>query len=537
MIREHLKWMIVVALATNLAIAGPAMTVAAQGLSDSAAHYRTATPIKHIVIIYQENESFDHYFGTYPYAANPTGETAFVASPGTPAVNGLNTGLVTNNPNAPTASPFRLDPGQNYTCDQTHYYTPEQQAYDSGLMDMFPQFTGVQCSSTTYPSLSSYGTGVVMGYYDGNTVTALWNYAQHFAMSDNFHGSTFGPSAVGAINLASGMTGGVNLTKDDSYHDLASDVVGTTIIGDPDPWYEDCVSYDQAGLSGKNIGDLLNAKNVSWGWFQGGFTPSTPYVPADGSTAAVPATCTTTTNRLDGTPETAYAGYHNPFQFYASTNNQHHIPPASVVEVGHNGPANHIYDLSYFWQAAITGNLPAVSFLKAARAQDGHPGNSSPLDEQAWLTETINKLQLLPDWDETAVIIAWDDSDGWYDHAIGPVMNQSATPADHLTGAGACGTGSNSLAGIQGRCGYGPRLPLVVVSPYAKQNFVDDAVLDQTSITRFIEDNWGLGRIGAGSFDTIATDASPMFDFTHLRHDRVFLNPSNGTVTAIQNLP
>ena len=117
--------------------------------------------------------------------------------------------------------------------------------------------------------------------------------------------------------------------------------------------------------------------------------------------------------------------------------------------MGHNGPANHIYDLSYFWQAAITGNLPAVSFLKAARAQDGHPGNSSPLDEQVWLTETINKLQLLPDWDETAVIIAWDDSDGWYDHAIGPVMNQSATPADHLTGAGACGTGSNSLAGIR----------------------------------------------------------------------------------------
>jgi phospholipase C len=537
MIREHLKWMIVVALAANLAVAGPAMTVAAQGLSDPAAHFKTATPVKHVIVIFQENESFDHYFGTYPKAANPAGETPFFAQPGTPAVNGLNPGLLTNNPNAPTASPFRLDPSQNYTCDQTHYYTPEQQAYDSGLMDMFPQFTGVACSNTTYPSLSAYGTGVVMGYYDGNTVTALWNYAQHFAMSDNFHGSTFGPSAVGAVNLASGMTGGVNLTKDDSYHDLASDVVGTTMVGDPDPWYEDCVSYDQAGLSGKNIGDLLNAKNISWGWFQGGFTPSTPYVAAAGSTAAVPATCTTTTNRLDGTPETAYAGYHNPFQFYASTNNQHHIAPSSVAEVGHNGPANHIYDLSYFWEAAISGNLPAVTFLKAARAQDGHPSNSSPLDEQQWLTDTINKLQLMPDWDETAVFIAWDDSDGWYDHAIGPVMNQSATSADHLTGSGACGTGSNSLAGIQGRCGYGPRLPLVVVSPYARQNFVDGAVLDQTSITRFIEDNWGLGRIGGGSFDTIASDASPMFDFTHLRHDRVFLNTVTGTITAIQNLP
>jgi phospholipase C len=175
--------------------------------------------------------------------------------------------------------------------------------------------------------------------------------------------------------------------------------------------------------------------------------------------------------------------------------------------------------------------------LKAARAQDGHPSNSSPLDEQQWLTNTINKLQSLPDWSETAVFIAWDDSDGWYDHVIGPIMNQSATSADKLTGVGFCGTGASSLAGIQARCGYGPRLPLVVVSPYAKQNFVDDAVLDQTSITRFIEDNWGLGRIGGGSFDAIAGDASPMFDFTHRRHDRVFLNTTTGTLVAVQNLP
>ena len=70
-------------------------------------------------------------------------------------------------------------------------------------------------------------------------------------MSDNFHGSTFGPSAVGAINLASGMTGNVNLSVDDAYGDLPYDVVNNTIIGDPDPWYEDCVAYDQAGLAGK----------------------------------------------------------------------------------------------------------------------------------------------------------------------------------------------------------------------------------------------------------------------------------------------
>jgi phospholipase C len=176
--------------------------------------------------------------------------------------------------------------------------------------------------------------------------------------------------------------------------------------------------------------------------------------------------------------------------------------------------ANHIYDLSYFWKAALSGNLPAVSFLNAARAQDGHPSNSSPLDEQGWITSTINQLQRLPDWDETVVFIAWDDSDGWYDHVIGPIMNQSTTGSDALTGTGACGAGANSLAGIQGRCGYGPRLPLLVVSPYAKENFVDSGVLDQTSIIRFVENNWGLGQIGNGSFDAIAGDISRMLDFS-----------------------
>jgi phospholipase C len=518
-------------MAALLVAASSCVSLPVFAASGEPAKNGTQTPIKYVVIIFQENESFDHYFGTYPVATNPPNETPFVARTSTPAVNGLNVGLLTLNPNGSGSQPFRLDLSQNYTCDQTHYYTPEQQAFDAGLMDKFPQFTGVACSSSTYPTLAPYGTSVVMGYYDGNTVTALWNYAQYFAMSDNFHGTTFGPSAVGAINLASGMTGNVRYTADDKYGDLSSDVVDNTMVGDPDPWYEDCYSYDRVSFRGKNIGDLLNAQNVSWGWFQGGFTPSSPWSPGH------LAQCNTTTNRLDGTPEVAYAGYHNPFQFYETTNNRHHIAPASLSEVGHNGQANHIYDLSYFWQAAAAGDLPAVTFLKAARAQDGHPGNSSPLDEQGWLVNTINQLQQLPQWDETAVFIAWDDSDGWYDHVIGPMMNQSTSKADALTGPGACGTGADSLAGLQARCGYGPRLPLVVVSPYARENFVDGGVLDQSSIIRFIEDNWNLGRIGVGSFDAIAGDVSPMFNFKHRRNERVLLEPGTGKVAAITKTP
>src|SRR5579883_2111799 len=139
----------------------------------------TTTPIKHLVVIFQENVSFDHYFGTYPHAANPPGEPAFYPAPGTPSVNGLTPELLTDNPNL--ANPQRLDRSQALTCDQDHGYTAEQQAFDMGLMDKFIPYTDVESCSPpdqTAPNL-------VMDYYDGNTVTGLWNYAQHFAMSDN----------------------------------------------------------------------------------------------------------------------------------------------------------------------------------------------------------------------------------------------------------------------------------------------------------------------------------------------------------------
>ena len=123
-------------------------------------------------------------------------------------------GLLFNNPNLLNKSgnadgatnPFRLDRSQAATADQDHDYTPEQQAFHGGLMDPFPQYTG-----TPGPPPNGQATnGLVMGYYDGNTVTALWNYAQRFAMSDNSYNTTFGPSTPGAINLISGQTNGVS---------------------------------------------------------------------------------------------------------------------------------------------------------------------------------------------------------------------------------------------------------------------------------------------------------------------------------------
>jgi len=487
----------------------------------------TATPIKHLVVIFNENVSFDHYFGTYPNAANTDG-TKFVAKRNTTAVNGLANGLLTNNPNG--VNPARLTSSQALTCDQGHGYAAEQKAYDNGLADKFPQFTGVESCSAPDQGVP----GLVMDYYDGNTVTALWNYAQNYAMSDNSFDTVFGPSTPGAVNLISGETGGgyavtaagVKTTNAGVVADADANGIGT-VIGDPDPAFDDCSNgSDHLVMTGKNIGDLLNAKNVSWGWFQGGFAASTP------ATATSKAVCATAHANIGGASIRDYSPHHEPFEYYQSTANVHHTPPASVAEIGHNGPANHQYDLSNFYQAISADNLPAVSFVKQAEYQDGHAGYSDPTDEQAGLVNVINALEKSRDWKSTAVVIAYDDSDGWYDHVAPPNVNSSNSATnDALNGAGVCNSQSRApLGGEKDRCGYGPRMPLLVISPFSKSNYVDHSVTDQTSILKFVEDNWNTGSTGAGSFDTVAGSLNSMFDFGKHDADRVFLDPTTGAV-------
>jgi phospholipase C len=462
----------------------------------------TTTPIRHLVVIYQENVSFDHYFATYPFAANPAGEPVFHAKHNTPTVNGLTGALLTANPNS--VQPFRLDRSQAVTCDNGHGYTTEQLAADAGLMDKFPENTGAKGKGCD--------PGQTMGFFDGNTVTALWNYAKHFALSDNFFGTVFGPSAPGAINLVSGQTHGA--TPDT----LPGDVSNGTIIGDVNPAFDDCSNGDTASLSGLNVGDLLNAHGVTWGWFQGGFAPT--------STTDGVADCASSHVNIAGKDVTDYTAHHEPFQYYASTSNPHHLPPSSPSMIGRTDQANHQYDLADFWTAADAGHLPSVSFLKAPKYENGHAGYSDPIDEQRFLVETINRLEALRQWRHMAIVIAYDDSDGWYDHVMPPIVNPSSDPAnDALTGPGLCG--QIAAGAYEDRCGYGPRLPLLVISPYARRNSVDHSVTDQTSILRFIEDNWGLGRIGDQSFDEKAGTLDGLFRRSRNTR-RLILDPDTG---------
>jgi len=469
---------------------------------------KTTTPIRHLAVIFDENESFDHYFGTYPVAANPPGEPEFQAALDTPAVNGLTTPLLMHNLNA--VNPFRLDRSQAATCDNDNHYKDEQLAYDGGLLDRFDITSAASpCGAGFF-----FTPNLAMGYYDGNTVTALWNYAQHFAMSDNFFDSEFGTTVMGHINLISGQTHGTDSA------DIPGKIVNGSLIANVNPEPDDCPgAKPRVTMTGKNVGDLLNAAGVTWGWFYGDFAATL---------SAGKAVC-----------QPQYNSHYDPFQYYASTANPHHLPPSSVDLIGKNDQANHQYDLSSFFAALANGNLPAVSFLKPSVTQTGHAMDSTPLAEQTFLVNTINQIQDSRFWRDTAIVIAYDDSDGWYDHVMPPIINPSHDPAnDALLGAGPSGGLCGPLVpgAFQDRCGFGERLPFLLISPWAKRNYVDHSINDTTSILRFIEDNWKLGRIGdPQSFDVLGGGSIlGMFDFDRDRDRddsrRLILDPSTGEV-------
>jgi phospholipase C len=276
-------------------------------------------------------------------------------------------------------------------------------------------------------------------------------------------------------------------------------------------------------MSGTNIGDELSTKHITWGWFQGGFAPT--------AVVSGHAVCGSTHTNVGGAAVSDYSAHHEPFQYYASTANPAHLPPATEAEIGHDGQAHHQYDLSNFYTALGSGNMPSVSFLKAAKYQDGHAGYSDPLDEQNFLVTAINAIEQSRYWKSTAIVIAYDDSDGWYDHVTPPIINPSSSTEDAYTATGQCGNGT-PLAGFQDRCGYGQRLPLLVISPWARQNSVDNSMTDQTSILRFIEDNWSVPRIGGGSFDALAGSLSGLFNYAHRNAAPLILDPTTGEPAA-----
>jgi phospholipase C len=435
----------------------------------------------------------------------------------------------------------------------SHSYMPEQQASDNGVMDEFPKFTGhagPPPHADAGAPAASQTTGLVMAYYDGNTLQTYWNWAQQYALSDNMWTTNFGPSSPGGINVISGQTNGLiespttPIAFSNGSNVISDGNGGISMIGDVDPAGDVCEGQGsgtdaQGTMSGQNIGMLLNTRNVTWGWFQGGF--NTSITNANGTTGC-------TRSSVEGNAPQAGAGsavnvpfpatsfdyveHHNPFQFYPATQNLSHARPTSTSSIGYTNvpgggavdPANHMYDSLDFFAALAAGNLPAVVYLKPPAYENGHPSNSDPLDEQIFANSVVSALQAAQEWSSSMVVVTYDDSDGWYDHQGPPIVNFSNTAADAINGTNLCqsgvqqtadgGAATTSLPGVaadggstgpaNGRCGYGSRIPLLVISPFAKRNYVDHTLVDQSSVVKFIEDNWLGGTRIPGSFDAVA---------------------------------
>ena len=435
------------------------------------------SPIEHTIIVYQENISFDHYFGTFGHGSAGIPDGA----------------LVTHSPSNAAYSPFRLDgQTQDITCDVDHGYADMIKMADHGAMDMYTQFGNDKAvadpssaSSSTCPSLESQpaGPALSLGYYDGAPGAAsaplqnYWNLASHYTLADNFFQGVYGPSTPGAEWLVAATN---------------------NTVGDPNPLNDKCES-DYAGSMPQqdipNLGSEASSAGVSWAWFQGGF-----------------GACTTTATN-------GYSAHHDPFQYFTSTADLNHNW-AYDPNFAYADPSQHQRDLSLLDDAldgtAVGGTiptLPSISWVKAPTEADGHPKTSGPAEDDRFIGDLVNRVKASPYWGHTAIIVAFDETGGWWDHVAPPELTGNFAPWD---------SGSPNLTGCQypgngaacGEGGFGPRMPVLVISPHARKQFVDHDQMDTASLDRWVEWDYGLPALGVwGDRDVNAGSLRGAFDF------------------------
>ena len=372
-------------------------------------------------------------------------------------------------------------------------------------MDKFVQFTESDPSCATGTNLF-FRPGLVMDYFDGNTVTGLWNYAQNYAMSDNNYDTEFGPSTPGALNLVSGNTGASYAVSPTTGAKITTPISGTvsalnsnglgTIYGDLDPAYDDCSndshaadenSYPLGVVTGQNIGNLLNARNITWGWFQGGFAPDRDQLrrPAGLRLRArehrrrrrAATTCRTTTRSSTTRPPPTRRTCRRPRRRPSATPTR---PTTSTTS-----PTS---------TTTLKDGQPAGGQLPQGRRPTRTATRATPTRSTSrhFLVNTINQIEKSKYWRSTAIVITYDDSDGWYDHQVMPSRERRLT---HVSGHRDLLLGADHPGQLAPtRCGYGQRLPMLVISPWTRENYVSNNLTDTASVVKFIEDNWLHGR-------------------------------------------
>ena len=475
------------------AAAGPDL----QGLRDN---------IDHIVVIFQENRSFDHYYGAY----QPPGGAALanlLDSEG--QIDARFTGLQKNSAGVAYGAlplpyqlpgfadaqldnrPFQLAryiaPDANVPWDPSHHFFRMSAQIDHGKMDRFValalpgkhDFFGKELASDPVEMMLAQSTpsGAVLGFYTRQDLPFYHHLADEYVLFDHFFQAMTGGSTGNALYLAAARSaqwakppaakiGSLDPPVFDRPYDkngiLINDVAPLngpteTYIGPLD------LAPPPDEQTYPNIGDRLEGASLGWAWYNEGWNAVKPWAlktafgPGDGSVVV-------------DTPA-LYVSHHNPFQYY----------PSWFANV----KAGHIRDSSDFFEDLKSGRLPHVSFIKATGAHDEHPADSAPRWGEAWVMALLKALGDSPAWGKCAVIITYDEGGGFWDHL--------APPSPDAYG---CGT----------------RIPALLISPWARHGYIDHRVADTTSVLALIEARFGLKPLQQR--DARAYNLLDGFDFT-----------------------
>jgi phospholipase C len=417
--------------------------------------------INHVIIIYQENWSFDGLYGKFPGANGifNAGETARqVDKDGKPydtlpvPSNASGGGNEPSLPEGLDNGPFDLSqyiaPDQK-TWDLIHRFYQEQLQINGGKMDKFVAW--------------SNAGALTMGYYDA-TNFPVGQFAQQYTLADNFFHAAFGGSFLNHIflicacvpvwpdapaDLVAKLDDKGNLVKDGA---VTSDGFAVnTLYPSTTPRPENPDPKELLPLQGMpTIGDRLSEKGVSWAWFAAGWNDA-----------------------VNGKSDPTFEYHHQPFLYFAN------------YAVGTPGRAEHLKDMDDFRAALRNNALPAVSFIKPLGLFDEHPGYTDVMRGQNYIHDLIKLIQASPAWKDSAIILAYDENGGRWDHVAPPKGD---------------------------RWGPGTRVPAIIISPFAKRHWVDHTQYDTTSILKFIETRWELAPLG--SRDAAANDLTNAFDFS-----------------------
>jgi phospholipase C len=359
-----------------------ALTVAC--IAAAPAHAATGIhKIRHVVIIMQENRSFDSYFGTYPGAD------------GIPGLAG-NPGIVPCIPDPKAGNcqrPFHDPNLVNF--GGPHAYADAVADINAGKMDGFIGEEQKNCPEADNYHVNCSSTDV-MGYHDQREIPNYWSYARNYVLGDHMFESAASYSAVAHLYLVSAWSAQCATLLDPS--SCQSDVAGTdqtqTVVPMPNPVTPFASAWPAKHYDWTDLTYLLHQHGVSWGYFlDGGTVPDCP----DGAMACAPR------------PQSVeFPGFWNPLPMFDTVQQDRQL--------------GDIQDVSHFRSAAVGGTLPAVSWVIPNQADSDHP-NATLADGQAYVTTLINDVMTGPDWSSTAIFLAWDDWGGFYDHVVPPTVD------------------------------------------------------------------------------------------------------------------